>query len=178
MDELGQGGTSRSATTGSASTRSSASIRATRSSPRTAMRERMRSRASSTGITPPFYPGGGRGTRSAALIEPGAVPLQEAIAAQDEEREEAGGDEQLGDPDGKPVHLGHRGVDEEAALEEHRRPPHEENHHQGLVRGGRPAGESLEQVPERDQPPRHPDHEGHGTPGIVEEAAQEEARLH
>ena len=43
---------------------------ATRSSPRRVMRERMRSRASSTGITPPFYPGGGPGRRLSDRLGP------------------------------------------------------------------------------------------------------------
>src|SRR5258705_5137927 len=178
MEEFGQGGMSRSATTDSASRRSSGSSRATRSSPRTVMRERMRSRASSTGITPPFYPGGAPGSGSAALIEAGAVALQEAIAAEDEQREEAAGDEELGEADGESVHLRHRREDEEAALEEHPRPAHEEDHHQGLVGGRRAAGEALEQIAEGDEPARDEDHERHGPPRILEEAAQEEARLH
>src|SRR4029453_10964724 len=178
MDEFDQGGMSRSATTGSASTRSSASSRATRSSPSTAMRERMRSSASSTEITPPFYPGGGAGPRSATLVEPGAVAQQEAIAAEGEQREEAGGDEELGKPDGEAVHIRHRREDEQAALEEHRRPAHEEDDDQRLVGGGRPAGEALEQVAEGYEPAREEDHEGHGPPRVLEEAAQEEARLH
>src|SRR4030095_7448633 len=178
MGEVDPGGMSRSPTTGSPSTRSSASSRATRSSPSTAMRERIRSSASSTEITPPFYPGGGAWPRSATLVAPGGVSRPGATAAENEQREEAGGDEELGKPDGEAVHLRHRREDEQAALEEHRRPSHEEDDDQRLVGGGRAAGEALEQVAEGNEPAREEDHEGHGPPRVLEEAAQEEARLH
>src|SRR5215510_13935688 len=149
MDEFGQGGISRSATTGSASTRSSASSRATRSSPSVPTRERMRSSASSTVITPPLYRGAAGRAGLAPLVEAAPVPSHHAIAAQDEESEEARGDEDLAEPDGKEVGVGDGRIHQQHALQEHRDPAHEEDDHERLVRGGRAAGEALEKVGER-----------------------------
>src|SRR5262245_58917600 len=98
---------SRVATRSSDSTRPKACGRSTRSVPRTTMRERMRSRASSTGITRPFYlarrdadaANGLRPSRRPARllrqIQGGSIASEEPASAQDEEREERRGDEDV-----------------------------------------------------------------------------------
>src|SRR5215471_13861316 len=97
---------SRVATRSSDSTRPNAWGRSTRSVPRTTMRERMRSRASSTGITRPFYlvwprpapPSASRRTRPRTLprqIQDRSIAGEKPAAAQDEKREERRGDQDV-----------------------------------------------------------------------------------
>src|SRR5438093_2685881 len=97
MEELGHGGRSRAETAGSARTRCRARARGTCSSPSTPTRERMRSSASSTGITAVLYlaprSGGARAQSLPGLAEERLVLGEEAPAAQHEQSEEAGGDQ-------------------------------------------------------------------------------------
>src|SRR6266545_5651000 len=181
MEELGHGGRSREETAGSARTRWSARATGTCSSPSTPTRERMRSSASSTGITAVLYlaprTGRARAKPLCGLAQGGLVPGEEATTAQDEQGEKAGGDEDLADPQGEAHVLVDRGKDDEDALEEDGDPSHEENHHEDLVAGGRPSCQPLQEVGEGDQPA--PDERGPGDlpPRRIEEAVQEEARL-
>ena len=106
------------------------------------------------------------------------VPVEEPPAAQDEQREEAGGDEELGEPDGKPVAFDTDGKTTKHPLEEDRRHPMKTITTRGLWRcGGRPV-RRLRRYDERDQPAHDEDHPGQGLPGLHEEPPQEEARLH
>src|SRR4029450_5890828 len=96
MEELGQGGRSREATAGSASTRWSDRPRGTCSSPSTPTRDRMRSSASSTGITAvlylaPRFAGGAR-ERLGGLAKDGLVPGKKAAGGQEETGRETRGD--------------------------------------------------------------------------------------
>src|SRR5262245_58296196 len=109
----------------------------------------MRSSASSTVITPPLYRGAAGRAGLAPLVEAAPEPGHQAMAAQDEEAEEARGDEDLAEPEGEAVGVGDGRIDQQHALEEHRDPSHEEDDHERLVRGGRAASEALEKVRER-----------------------------
>src|SRR4030095_14637908 len=101
MEELGQGGRSREATAGSASTRWSDRPRGTCSSPSTPPRDSMRSSASSTGIAAvlslaPRFAGGAR-ERLGGLAKDGLVPGKKAAAAQDGQGGESRGGEEFPD---------------------------------------------------------------------------------
>src|SRR5262249_31842942 len=116
MEEFGHGGRSRCATAGSASTRWRAQPSGTCSSPSTPMRERMRSSASSTEITRvlyPFPPAAGGDGSSAGLTQEGLVLGEEALTAQGEEREEAGGGQKLPGPPRGTTGLGEGGGEHE-----------------------------------------------------------------
>src|SRR5262245_55383260 len=112
------------------------------------MRERMRSSASSTGITPVLYPlppsAGGRGGSSAGLTQERLVLGEEALTAQREEGEEAGGDQDLPDPQGEAHVLVEGREDDEDALDEDGDPAHEEDDREDLVTRGRAPREPLE----------------------------------
>src|SRR5262252_2651111 len=181
MDEFGHGGRSRFATAGSASTRWRARPSGTCSSPSTPMRERMRSSASSTEITPVLYPlppkTGGGGGSSARLTQERLVLGEEALTAQGEEGEEAGGDQDLADPQREAYVLVEGREDDEDALYEDGDPAHEEDHREDLVTRGRTPRQPLEQVREGNEPAHDEDGPRDLPPRRIEEAAQEEARL-
>src|SRR5258708_3097072 len=175
---------SRAATRSSDKTRCQACGRSTRSVPREAMRERLRSRASSTGITRLFYlvlpTGIPRYPRGRAhlprQIQDGPIASEEPATTQDEEREEGGGDQDVGEAVRNLVLLGDRREYKQHALEKDGRPPHEQNHLQHVVARGRPTGQPLEQVAERDQPSDDEDRPCEIAPRLVaQEAPQEEA---
>src|SRR5262252_1106955 len=180
MEEFGHGGRSRFATTGSASARWRARASGTCSSPSTPMRERMRSSASSTEITRVLYPlppaAGGDGS-SAGLTQERLVLGEEALPAQGEEREEAGGDQNLPDPQGETHVLVDGREDDEDALHEDGDPAHEEDDREDLVTRGRTPRQPLEQVREGNEPAHDEDGPRDLPPRRIEEAAQEEARL-
>src|SRR5215813_10257853 len=180
MEEFGHGGRSRFATAGSASTRWRAQPSGTCSSPSTPMREGMRSSASSTEITRvlyPFPPAAGGDGSSAGLTQEGLVLGEEALTAQGEEREEAGGDQNLPDPQGETHVLVDGREDDEDALHEDGDPAHEEDDREDLVTRGRAPREPLEQVREGNEPAHDEDGPGDLSPRRIEEAAHEEARL-
>src|SRR5215475_14439658 len=181
MEEFGHGGRSRFATAGSASTRWRARLSGTCSSPSTPMRERMRSSASSTEITPVLYPlppkTGGGGGSSARLTQEVLVLGEEALTAQGEEGEEAGGDQDLADPQREAYVLVEGREDDEDALHEDGDPAHEEDDHENLVTRGRTPRQPLEQVREGNEPAHDEDGPRDLPPRRIEEAAQEEARL-
>src|SRR5499427_4074818 len=181
MDEFGHGGRSRFATAGSASTRWRARPSGTCSSPSTPMRERMRSSASSTEITSVLYPlppaAGGRGGSSARLTQERLVLGEEPLPAQREEGEEAGGDQDLPDPQGEAHVLVDGREDDEDALHEDGDPTHEEDHREDLVARGRTTREPLEEIREGNEPAHDEDGPGDLSPRRIEEAVQEEARF-
>src|SRR6266508_2001297 len=197
MEELGQGGTSRLETTLSARTRRNARVSGTCSSPSTPTRARIRSRASSTEITKALYRGTTRQqawqTTGVAgnwrryrrrrrrdlvgLAEDGLVLRDEPAAAEREEGEEAGSDQDLLDPQWKVDVLVERREHHQHVLDEDRDPAEEEDDREDLVARGGPAREPLEQVRERDQPSDDEDEPGDHAPRRVEEARGEEARL-
>src|SRR5580704_10650062 len=144
---------SRGLSTSSASARCSARVSGTRSSPSTATRERMRSSASSTEITPVFYRGGaGSAAPLLGQVQDGLVADQEPVPAQHEEGEEAERDQDLDGADRHRAVAQERGEDEQHPLEEDRDPAEEQDHLEDLVALGRPSGQALEQVGERDEP--------------------------
>src|SRR5216683_541703 len=195
MEELGHGGTSRLETTLSARTRWSAPVSGTCSSPSTSTRAKMRSRASSTEITKALYrgtTGAGAGPAWAGAYvgwRPGwadalggltknrLVLRDEPAAAEREEGEEAGRDQDLLDPQREADVPVERREDHQHVLDEDRDPAEEEDDREDLVARGGPARESLEQVRERDQPSDDEDEPGDHAPRWVEEARDEEARL-
>src|SRR4029450_6348458 len=174
MEELGQGGRSREATAGSASTRWSDRPRGTCSSPSTPTRDKMRSSASSTGITAVLYLAsrfaGGAREGVGGVAKDVLVQGEEAAAAQDEQGEEARGDEDLADPQGKAHVLVDGGEDDEDALDEDGDPSHEEDGHGDLVAKGRAAGQALQEIREGNQPAHDEDGPGDLSPRRIEEA--------
>src|SRR6266508_384509 len=195
MDELGHAGMSRGAIAVSASTRPRARTSSTRSSPSTLMRERMRSWASSTVITPSFYlaagfcsPSGGEGysairlldfsrSRLLGLIEGGAVPGEEPAAAEREQPEEAGRNEKRTHAEREAPGLRERRKHQHDTLEEDADPSEEQNHHEDLVPRRRPAGQALEQIAEWDESAEDEDDEGQRPPRIHKEPREEELGL-
>src|SRR5262245_58857072 len=117
MDELGQGGMSRGTTTSSARTRWRAERNSTRSHARTGTRDSMRSRASSTVIMAPLYPlpsaaAQAEGFRAAPLlgkVQDGLIAREKPGPTQQEEREEAGRDQEIDWSNGQRVARRHAG---------------------------------------------------------------------
>src|SRR5262245_24312450 len=117
------------ATMSSASTRPRACGKSTLSGPSTETRERILSRASSTGITRLFYPirsaevgrrrAGAAAPGSAGQVQDGPVAREEPAAAQHEQGEKARGDQDVGEPVGDLVLGGDR--------REHQQDPFEED---------------------------------------------------
>src|SRR5260370_26411952 len=77
---------------------------------------------------------------------------EEPAAAQQEEGEEASRDKQIPPGKGQAAYAGCGREHEEDPLQEDRAEPHQRNDDEGRVMFVRPAGQALEQAPDRQDP--------------------------
>src|SRR5437879_6150710 len=111
-------------------------------------------------------------------VDDGLELAEEPAPGEHEEREEPGRDREVAGTEREPSTHGHRREDDEDTLEEDRHETEHGDHDQRRVPLGRPAGEALEQVRERDQPADDQHEPRQREPRLGEEAREKEARLH
>src|SRR5438132_6179175 len=109
-------------------------------------------------------------------VDDGLELAEEPAPGEHEEREEPGRDREVAGAEREPSARGHRREDDEDTLEEDRNETEHGDHDQRRVPLGRPAGEALEQIRERDQPADDQHEPRQREPRLGEEAREKEAR--
>src|SRR5439155_10333753 len=103
---------------------------------------------------------------------PDALHVQ--APAEHEQREEAERDEEVTHSERQAALRRDRREDDEHALEEDGHEAHQRDDDERRVALRRPAGQTLDEVGERDEPAHREDHPGQRLPGLQEEAMDEE----
>src|SRR5437667_6538761 len=111
-------------------------------------------------------------------VDDGLELAEEPAPAEHEKPEEPGRDREVAGAEREPSARGHRREDDEDTLEEDRHETEHGDHDQRSVPLGRPAGEALEQVRQRDQPADDQHEPRQREPRLGEEAREKKARLH
>src|SRR5438128_744830 len=125
----------------------------------------------------PSVPGDVELVAGVRKVEDGLELSEEPAAAQHEQREEAGGDREIAQREREPGGRRDRGKHHEYSLEEDPHQAEDRNDDERSVPLGRPAGEALEQVRERDDPADHQHHPRQGRPRLHEDPPAEESTL-